>query len=250
MRRALVQAGEDGLPFNVNVNAYAAWVGFRERGLLPEPFRHDDPAFWEAAPAMEGAVFAAGIGTVLRVLDAWGVPRPSSIDYPVSLAPWLGRRVGRTTLGEARDLEGPLFVKSVGGKVLDGHLLENGLRSAGYPDETPVYVSEPVRFRSEWRVFVAEGELLGVRPYKGSPYLPPDERTVRAMLAAFLASGEAPAAFGMDVGVVEGKGTLLVEVNEGFSLGTYGLAPPLVARMLEARWAEFERTAARPSGSG
>ena len=243
MLRAFVQVWEDGMPFNVN--AYAAYDGFRERGIGTETFRPDDEAFWDALPIQEGnLVFAAGIGTVLRILDRWGVPRPLSIDYPDSLEPWFGRRIWRTTLAEIRDSNTPLFVKSVAAKGVNGHVVRDFsdlLRTAGAEDDAPVYASEPIRFETEWRVFVAEDEILDVRLYKGSRFLAPEEGPIREMVAAFTNSGEAPAAFGLDVGLVEGKGLRLVEVNEGFSLGVYGLAPALVARMLEARWAAFRR---------
>ena len=231
------------MPFNVN--AYAAYDGFLERGIETVTFRPDDDAFWAALPAHDGdLVFAAGIGTVLRVLDRWGVPRPLSIDYPDSLEPWFGRRIWRTTLAEIRDANTPLFVKSVAAKGVNGHMVQDFsdlLRTAGAEGDTPVYASEPIRFEAEWRVFVAEEEILDVRLYKGSRFLAPEEAPIREMVAAFVRSGEAPAAFGLDVGHVEGEGLRLVEVNEGFSLGVYGLAPALVARMLEARWREFRK---------
>ncbi len=241
MLRAFVQINEGGMPFNLN--AYAAYDGFRERGVATDFFRPDDASWWAALPALEDdLVFAAGIGVVLEILDVWGVPRPRSLDYPSSLEPFFGRRVWRTTLAEVRGAERPLFVKSVAAKGVNGHVVRDFadlLRTSGAPDDTPVYVSEPIEFRTEWRVFVVNGEILDVRLYKGSRFMAPEEEPIRAMVRAFVSSSEAPAAFGLDVGWVEGQGMRLVEVNEGFSLGIYGLAPTLAAQMLEARWAEF-----------
>ncbi len=241
MLRAFVQTRDDGMPFNVN--AYAACDGFRERGIATEFFRPDDAYWWSMLrDQKDDLLFAAGIGTVHRILDLFGIARPRSLDYPPSLTPFYGRRVWQRTLGEVRESTGPLFVKSVAAKGVNGHVVSDFgglLQTAGLDDDMPVYVSEPLPFLAEWRVFVLDGEILDVRLYKGSRFAAPDEATVREMVSTLVASGEAPSAFGLDVGLVAGAGTRVVEVNEGFSLGTYGLAPALVARMLERRWAEF-----------
>ena len=243
MLHAWVQVREDGMPFNVN--AYAAYDGFHERGILTDFFDPTDDGWWAALPdraRQEELVFSAGIGVVTRILRTLGIPPNSTIDYPRSLEPWFGRKVWQTTLGDVRDSEKTLFVKSVDGKLINGHLVgdfSDLLKSTGHPDATPVYVSEPMEFKAEWRVFILDGEILDIRRYKGSPFLAPSEDTVLAMAEAVWRSGECPAAFGMDVGWVEGGRTCLVEVNEGYSLGTYGLAPALVARMLERRWRQF-----------
>lgn len=49
----------------------------------------------------------------------------------------------------------------------------------------------------------------------------------------------APAGYGMDLGIIEGRGLALVEVNEGFSLGNYGIPKVDYARIVEARWYEM-----------
>ena len=49
----------------------------------------------------------------------------------------------------------------------------------------------------------------------------------------------APAAYGLDFGVTADGRTLLVEANDGFALGCYGLDPVIYAEMLEARWCEL-----------
>ena len=51
-----------------------------------------------------------------------------------------------------------------------------------------------------------------------------------------------PAACALDFGVTKDGRTLLIEMNDGYSLGTYGLDPVLYARLLTARWAELNRT--------
>lgn len=52
----------------------------------------------------------------------------------------------------------------------------------------------------------------------------------------------APNGYGIDFGLTSDGKTLLLEVNEGYSLGTYGLLPIKYAKLLSARWAELTGT--------
>lgn len=45
-----------------------------------------------------------------------------------------------------------------------------------------------------------------------------------------------PVAFCLEWGVTAGGNTVLVETNDGFAFGHYGLHPGYVAHMLSARW--------------
>ena len=54
----------------------------------------------------------------------------------------------------------------------------------------------------------------------------------------------APAGYGIDFGITDDGKTLLVEVNDGHSLGNYNLRPVEYAKLLEARWDELAN--ARP----
>ena len=56
------------------------------------------------------------------------------------------------------------------------------------------------------------------------------------------ASGDAPAGYAADFGVTGDGRTLLVEINDGYSLGCYGLQHNLYAQLLSARWAELVGT--------
>lgn len=64
---------------------------------------------------------------------------------------------------------------------------------------------------------------------------------VKTALAAYLP--EAPATFSLDVGVTEAGATLVVEVNDGYALGAYGLMLLAYAKFLSARWAQMSGTA-------
>lgn len=63
---------------------------------------------------------------------------------------------------------------------------------------------------------------------------------VEAALAAYLPA--APAAFALDVGCTRAGATLVVEINDGYALGAYGLTPLAYAKFLSARWAQLSGT--------
>lgn len=46
-------------------------------------------------------------------------------------------------------------------------------------------------------------------------------------------------AYSLDFGITDSGVMMLVEVNEAFALGTYGLPSIIYARMLETRWQEI-----------
>jgi hypothetical protein len=217
----------------------------------------------------EDTIVAGYIGTVLVALDRLGVERPQNIDYPDALKPWMFRHIERTTVGDflkfwsermatkTTDMDREFgmaqpskFIKPIHDhKQFTGKIIEAGDSSmlgmlAQLPKDFEIWVSDPVQFVSEYRFFCRRHEVVGVGHYKGDPTKFPSTRDVQAMATAW---NEAPAAWCMDLGVVQqdfSNGmkafqTTLVEVNDGHSMGDYGLYPALYARLLEARWCEL-----------
>jgi hypothetical protein len=232
----------------INKNVYNAWYGFTKRGVWAESFVWSDLHAGKLELARDTAI-VGGILTVRTALAQLGAPAPANIDYPAALLPLLLRRVERTTIREAHRrcvddrFDPPVFIKPVTGhKEFTGHVLavyRDRLLTAAWalaePD-TEVWLSDVVAFVAEWRYFVHGREIVGVGHYHGDPLQAPDPAVVRAAVAAW---HDAPAAYVIDFGVLADGRTALVEVNDGFSFGCYGLNPYVHARMLEARWLEM-----------
>jgi hypothetical protein len=228
----------------VSANGYCAWRGFRERGLGIQFFEW--PAMREGdVPLSRDVMVVGGVGAVRFALKRLGVDVPVGIDLPDSLAAYRGRRVWRSTWDEVRthidrNLS-PIFVKPLDRpKAFRGQVLRSFadlIPTAALPDEMNVLVSEPVEFRSEWRFFVVGGEVVGSGHHSGDPLVFPDRAVVAAAVKDF--AGEAPAGYGIDFGVTTDGRTLLVEVNDGYSLGCLGLRSDLYVGLLEARWQEL-----------
>ena len=79
--------------------------------------------------------------------------------------------------------------------------------------------------------------------YKGEFRVFPDFSVVDAAVATYLPS---PSAYGIDFGVTQDGRTLLVETNEAYSLGCYGLTPLLYSTFLECRWHELATPISQP----
>lgn len=146
----------------------------------------------------------------------------------------------------ARDtLHDPVFIKpSQEQKLFTGHVIRayrDLLRSIECDDATPVQIQGVVEFVSEWRAFILDGEVLSVSHYNGDPMIFPDAATITRFVSLWK---EAPVAYSADFGIVRdaelsSARSLLVEVNDAFALGAYGLNSIAYARMIEARWRQM-----------
>jgi len=242
MNRAYVQHREDS---RIVGPAYAAADGLALLGYEVIWFTRQE---FEAGliPITRDTLVVGYIDTWLKSLDKLGIARPANMDLPEELAPFFGRKVWPSTLQVARRVENwPIFIKPrEDHKAFTGRLISvfRDLFSSAYlPMTTPVLCSEPVSFVSEYRCFVYGNDIVDVRHYRGNPLIFPDGDVIAKMNAAWKSR---PVSCCIDAGVTNDGRTLLVEVNDGHSMGDYGLDTLIYARMLEARWCEI--TGAKP----
>jgi hypothetical protein len=222
-----------------SVNNYLALDGFQQMGWEIVPYTDEEPVH-DNAP---DEVVVGHIAAVRASLRALGLAVPAELGYPDALRPFLGRRLWQSTINAvaADASQWPVFVKPIHDAKKFTGVLVRGVRDlVGCGDQyedTPVWCAEPVQFAAEWRCFVRYGHILDARPYKGDWRAHFDPDVVVQALAAYLP--EAPAAFALDIGLTAAGQTVVVEVNDGHSLGSYGLMPLAYAKFLSARWAEM-----------
>ena len=193
-------------------------------------------------------IVVGGMGTTRAAIERAAGHLPTLSGVPAVLAPYLGRECWRTTPGGVRDAQRfPVFLKpyedakAFTGRVVNtpaelDALLAQRPNFPALGEDFPLLASEPVVFQSEWRVFVMRGRALGVSHYAGDALLFPSAGTIRLALGAFQG---APAGYSADFGVTSEGRTLLVEINDGYSLGCGALVANLYAELLEARWDEI-----------
>jgi hypothetical protein len=170
---------------------------------------------------------------------------------------YLQRAVRYTTLSEIRaTLQSPLFVKpGDGGKGFDAkvyaHADELPSQDA-WEDATPVIVSEPVIWETEYRCFLSgrEGATLSVYTRAGEFMedaawsAPPDEMAdARAFCAAFAHDDSIalPPGMVLDVGKIAGKGWAVIEANPAYAAGIYGCDPIAVLKALEQIFVKYAK---------
>jgi len=226
-----------------NPNTFAAAEGFSQRGAEIVPFYGfgDLETFKDVGPE---TIVCGNIGDVWAALKALNVEIPPPVDYPEHLNWMFGREISRATLGEIRNSTKIRFVKPTTQKLFTGFVWDPHdprcrLNVAVYPDETQCWTSNVVEFVSEWRCFVRNKEVIGVKHYKGDWSKSPKKLILEKAVSDSNTCGLMPDAYSVDAGVTANGQTLLVEVNEGYALGHYGLASILYAGFLETRWKQL-----------
>lgn len=244
IRTALLQELGDGrlMPEIRNLAA-----GLGRRGVACRFFL-DKHLLRGRVPLSRDTLVAGHIPVVVAALRQMEIDPPVPDDYPACLRPWLHRRVWISTVAELveqlqTDRGLPVFAKPLGRhKRFTGHVFESfdDLRMLGGTSaRTAIACSQVVKWRSEHRVYVVQSRIAGIGHYRGDPAIAPDRQEIEAAVATYTASGRAPAGYGIDFGVLATGQTALIEVNDGYALGNYGLDDDAYTELIVARWCEL-----------
>lgn len=225
----------------INPNVFNAYKGLEDMGFECVKFStlQDLADYYHS----RGELIVGGIGIIRKRLKAFDID-PITVDYPEELKEFLGRTIQESTLSNiANNPETwPIFIKSKEQKRITGKVIRNAsdLVGLGYQEENPeIYISEVMNFVSEYRVFVRYGEVLDCKHYWGDPMVFPDAAIIKAAISKYQS---APDAYGIDFAVTKEGKIVLIEVNDAWALGCYGLEMHLYAKFLITRWAQITNT--------
>lgn len=170
--------------------------------------------------------------------------------YPECLGPFLKRPVWQSSVGEllkrseSSELYN-LFIKPRNkAKLFTGFVVNSSQELQwlnGISKHTELYCSSVVEWQSEYRIFVNKSAIVGIKNYRGDADVNLDMQEVENAITAFENSPNKTMSYGVDFGVLKNGDTALVEWNDGFALGSYGLDKEIYTDLIIARWEEVLR---------
>jgi hypothetical protein len=217
-----------------NINFAVALDGFDKMGWEIISFQSLD----ELSQITKEDLFIGYVDETKKIFETLNIEYKDIDCYPSELEPYLGRKIWKDTfLNFVKTNKFGCFIKpSDQNKLFTGKLI-NGigdLVSIGHPGKDfEIYCSEPISFISEARWIVKYGKIMDFRRYKGSWKPNFDIDLVEECIGNYSSNLNG---YAIDFGVTKTGKTILVEVNEGYSLGAYGLFSVDYAKLLSARW--------------
>lgn len=221
---------------------YSAYDGFTNLGAEVVPFRsyQEIQTFDDLGPE---TLICGYISDVLAGIAKIGAKRPKVLDYPDSLKQFLFRNIQECRMADIRFSKEKCFIKPVEQKLFTGFVFDGSdaarLSVALIDDNEPIYRSEIKKIAAEYRCIILDGEILDIRRYRGDWTIVPDKDIVHAAINSFKGSGEAPICYTIDFGIDDVGKTFIIEVNDGFAFGHYGIGTSAYASCLAARWKEM-----------
>ncbi len=143
-----------------------------------------------------------------------------------------------------------LFIKPVDIKLFTGLVLDGTVHSCltGLPDDTRVIAYEPFRLPilSEWRIYVHNHKAVDAHNYSGDFTVCPDYGYVDEVIRINKNGGLFPVAYTIDIGILGALDngfpeSVVVEFNDMWSIGNYGMQNVFYHRLLRDRYFEIMR---------
>lgn len=159
---------------------------------------------------------------------------------------FLKRKVEFMTLGAARQITERKFIKPADDKCFEAKIYEPGTFSPNpiINDDYPVLVSEPVQFDVEYRTFTNGGMMVetwsnylfygDINDQRFHHMVNEDYDHPTKMIWELMSESDVdcqPCV--IDVGLIRGRGMVVIETNQAWASGIYGCDPSKVLDVLE-----------------
>lgn len=186
-------------------------------------------------PVEDDCVVVGFISDIWNVAILMGFNEIKQLDYPDELKSYLKRDIKKIRVQDLPE-KYPYFIKPTMIKSFTGRVVKEFRDLIGIQDIELYFTETILDVVSEYRCFILNGEVLGVKHYKGNPYCCLNEEIVIEMIKNYTSR---PNAFSMDLGITRTGETVLIECNNGYSSGNYGLSDILYANFLKQGWIDI-----------
>ena len=223
--------------FPIDEYGVCALLGFKQMGI---PVRFFETI--EQVPLNRNVLVVGPMEDIKAWFAAMHIDLPAPMTMPSELYHYAGRPIQLMPYERAQaHYDFPFFIKPyaihkqfVARVITEPNDFAN--MPANIPADTMVLLSEAVEFISEYRGYVIDQQLVGLKHYQGDFFVVPSGDIIRQAIYSYSSQ---PAAYAIDFGVEKYGRTLLIECNDFWSLDSYGLEPRLYVRGLISRWTEI-----------
>lgn len=193
------------------------------------------------------------IGSVEGTIAFWkelGITPPSYLGYPAEFSAYYNRNIKVRKFGSITHNDLPIFIKPKNNvKEFTGFVLEKNSTLvninqyvSNISPETEVYTSDPIEIDAEYRCFVHKNQLVGLKHYAGDFTKFLDINAIDFLIKRY--EKRAPVSYTLDVAVsnIKNKNTnvTVIEVNDFWAIGGYGLDGKTYVRMIIDRFQEIK----------
>lgn len=146
-------------------------------------------------------------------------------------------------LGEAKILAQSknIFIKPFDIKLFTGFVLDQMIHGSisGISDDTMVMVydvfSSPIK--SEWRCYISRDKAVDIRNYSGDMFITPNKEYLELVIDSNKL--KFPTAYTIDIGILENGDNVVIEYNDMWAIGNYGIDNYEYFSLLKSRYFEI-----------
>ncbi len=147
------------------------------------------------------------------------------------------------TLGDAKKISKSgqsIFIKPFDIKLFTGFILDQMVHTSisDVPDDTNVMVYDVFssKIKSEFRCYIHNNRVVDVRNYSGDLFCYPNEEYLKGIIDT---NKDFPISYTIDIGVLENGDNVVIEYNDMWAIGNYGMPNDLYLRLLRDRYFEI-----------
>ena len=225
---------------------YATMEQLKIKSFSPEEMANGD------VPAQDASLIVGSVQSVTSALEQLNITAPNPSYYPDCLKSWLYRDVEAVNANHARwmiEQGSTLFVKSQNWKQMTGMVCSKTSHHPEFsamPSDAMCWISNPVEWLSEYRVYVYQNEIIAISCYEGDESFKLDARVLENAVNALEANNWHDT-YAMDWGIIKTPTgellTALVEMNDAWAIGAYdGINYRQYYNFLNRRWQQLVKS--------
>ena len=136
-----------------------------------------------------------------------------------------------------------MFIKPFDIKLFTGFVIDQMQYSSiqDIPDETEIMAYEVFEhsIESEWRCYILNNRVEYIGNYSGDLFVNVDGSYLNSVIREN--SGRFPTAYTIDIGILSSGENVVIEFNDMWAIGNYGMPNDMYLRALRERYFEIVR---------